>query len=152
MENQPAPDFELPANGGRTLRLSDFRGRGLILYFYPKDNTPGCTTEAQDFAALYDDYRAAGWEIVGVSRDSVRSHEGFCARNALPFPLLADVDERACTAYGVMKLKNMYGKQVCGVERSTFVIRPDGTVARVWRGVKVPHHAREVLEYVRSLA
>jgi peroxiredoxin Q/BCP len=152
MENQPAPDFEAPATGGQTLRLSDFRGRGLILYFYPKDNTPGCTTEAQDFAALHADFRAAGWEIVGVSRDGVKSHEGFCAKHALPFALLADVDERVCEAYGVMKLKNLYGKQVRGVERSTFAIRPDGTVARVWRGVKVPQHAREVLEYVRSLA
>lgn len=152
MENQPAPDFEAPASGGGRFKLSDRKGRGVVLYFYPKDNTPGCTTEAQDFAALHGEFAAAGWEIVGVSRDSVTSHEGFCAKHALPFTLLADTDERVCELYGVMKLKNMYGKQVRGIERSTFVIAPDGSVARAWRGVKVPGHAHEVLDYVRSLA
>jgi peroxiredoxin Q/BCP len=150
MENQDAPDFELPATGGGSVRLSDYRGRGVVLYFYPKDNTPGCTTEGRDFAALYADFQAAGWDVLGVSRDSVRSHEGFKAKQGLPFTLLADVDERVCEQYGVMKLKNMYGKQVRGIERSTFAIRPDGVVARVWRGVKVPGHAEAVLAFART--
>ena len=152
MENQSAPDFEAPASGGVPFKLSDRKGRGVVLYFYPKDNTPGCTTEARDFAALHEEFKRTGWEIVGVSRDSLKSHEDFCVRQELPFILVADTEERVCELYGVMKLKNMYGKQVRGIERSTFVITPDGSVARAWRGVKVPGHAREVLEYVRSLA
>jgi peroxiredoxin Q/BCP len=151
MDQQTAPDFELPATGGKTVKLSDFRGRGVVLYFYPKDNTPGCTTEGQDFRDLYPRFQALGWEILGISRDSVKSHETFKAKLATPFDLLSDAGEQACGLYGVMKLKNMYGKQVRGIERSTFAIAPDGTVARSWRGVKVPDHARQVLEFVGSL-
>jgi peroxiredoxin Q/BCP len=151
MERQPAPDFELPATGGSSFRMSDYKGRGVVLYFYPKDNTPGCTTEGQDFSALYAQFQAAGWEVFGVSRDSLKAHESFKAKFAFPFQLLADPDETVCELFGVMKLKNMYGKQVRGIERSTFVITPDGQVARAWRGVKVPDHAKEVLSFVSSL-
>ena len=151
MEQLTAPDFELPATGGATFKLSEHRGRGVVLYFYPKDNTPGCTTEGQDFSALHAEFQALGWDIYGVSRDSLKAHENFKAKFAFPFRLLADVDERVCELYGVMKLKNMYGKQVRGIERSTFAITPDGQIARVWRGVKVPNHAQEVLTFVSSL-
>jgi thioredoxin-dependent peroxiredoxin len=151
MELQAAPDFALPATGGTTFKLSDYKGRGVVLYFYPKDNTPGCTTEGLDFAALHAQFQAAGWAIFGISRDSLKAHENFKAKFAFPFELLADADEAVCELFGVMKLKNMYGKQVRGIERSTFVITPDGQVARAWRGVKVPDHAQEVLSFVRSL-
>ena len=151
MEQPVSPDFDLPASGGKNVRLSDFKGRGVVLYFYPKDNTPGCTTEGQDFRDLYPLFQALGWEVFGISRDSVKSHEGFKATQAFPFDLISDPDEQACAAFAVMKLKNMYGKQVRGIERSTFVIAPDGTIAKAWRGVKVPGHAQEVLEFVRTL-
>jgi thioredoxin-dependent peroxiredoxin len=151
MEQPAVLDFDLPASGGRNVKLSDFKGRGVVLYFYPKDNTPGCTTEGQDFRDLYPLFQALGWEVFGISRDSVKSHEGFKTKQAFPFDLIADTEEQACTAFGVMKLKNMYGKQVRGIERSTFVIAPDGTMAKAWRGVKVPGHAQEVLEFVRTL-
>ena len=151
MESQTAPDFDLPATGGGRVRLSELKGRGVVLYFYPKDNTPGCTTEGQDFSALHAQFQAAGWEVFGISRDSLKAHDSFKAKFAFPFQLLADVDETVCERYGVMKLKNMYGKQVRGIERSTFAITPEGRVARVWRGVKVPEHAAEVLSYVQSL-
>ncbi len=151
MDQPVALDFDLPATGGKNIRLSDFKGRGVVLYFYPKDNTSGCTTEGQDFRDLHALFQALGWEVFGISRDSVKSHEGFKAKEAFTFDLLSDPDERACEAFGVMKLKNMYGKQVRGIERSTFVIAPDGKVAKAWRGVKVPGHAQEVLEFVRTL-
>ena len=151
MEQPVSPDFDLPASGGKNVRLSDFKGRGVVLYFYPKDNTPGCTTEGQDFRDLHPLFRALGWEVFGISRDSVKSHEGFKAKQGFPFDLISDPDEQACAAFAVMKLKNMYGKQVRGIERSTFVIAPDGTIAKAWRGVKVPGHAQEVLEFVRTL-
>ena len=152
MHPQAAPDFVLPATGGGNIRLGDYKGRGVVLYFYPKDSTPGCTTEGQDFRDLHAQFQALGWEIFGVSRDSVKSHENFKAKLAMPFDLLADVDEQACELYGVMKMKNMYGKQVRGIERSTFAIAPDGSIAREWRGVKVPNHAQEVLDFVHTLA
>lgn len=152
MDSQAAPDFQLPATGGKQIRLSDLKGRGVVLYFYPKDSTPGCTTEGQDFRDLHGEFLAAGWEILGISRDGLKSHENFKAKLGLPFDLLSDVDERVCELYGVMKLKNMYGKQVRGIERSTFAIGPDGSIARAWRGVKVPDHARDVLDFVRGLA
>jgi peroxiredoxin Q/BCP len=151
MHPQAAPDFILPATGGGSVRLGDYKGRGVVLYFYPKDSTPGCTTEGQDFRDLYPQFQALGWEVFGISRDSVKSHENFKARLNLPFALLADGDETVCELYGVMKLKNMCGKQVRGIERSTFAITPDGNIVRTWRGVKVPDHAREVLEFVRGL-
>jgi len=152
MQGQLAPDFELPATGGHPVRLSDLRGKPLVLYFYPKDNTPGCTTESQDYRDLYDLFQALDCEVFGISRDSVASHEAFKAKLNLPFELLSDVDEQVCEAYGVIKMKNMYGKKVRGIERSTFVIDRDGRVAREWRAVKVPNHARDVLEFVRTLA
>lgn len=152
LQGQLAPDFELPATGGRVVRLSALRGKMVVLYFYPKDNTPGCTTEGQDFRDLYDSFQALDCEIFGISRDSIRSHEGFKAKLGLPFELLSDADEKVCEAYGVIKLKNLYGKKVRGIERSTFVIDREGRVAREWRAVKVPNHAREVLEFVRTLA
>ena len=151
MEKTTAPDFELPATGGKTLKLKDFRGRGLVLYFYPKDNTPGCTTEGQDFRDLYAQFQALGWDVLGVSRDSVKSHAGFKAIHALPFELGSDPAETACEAYAVMKLKNMYGKQVRGIERSTFTIDSNGQVLREWRGVKVSNHAQAVLDFIRTL-
>jgi peroxiredoxin Q/BCP len=151
MLNQTVEDFELPGTGASPFRLSAARGRPLVLYFYPKDNTPGCTTEAQQFRDLHDAFRQLGCEVLGVSRDSVKSHEGFKAKLELPFDLLADADEKVCEQFGVIKLKNMYGKQVRGIERSTFVIDAEGVLRREWRGVKVPDHAREVLEFVRTL-
>ncbi len=151
MEQQAAPDFELPATSGKTFKLSDYKGRGVVLYFYPKDDTSGCTTEGLDFGALHAEFKARGWEIFGVSRDSLKSHENFKAKFSFAFDLLSDANEEVCELFGVMKLKNMYGKQVRGIERSTFVITSDGQVARAWRGVKVPDHAQEVLSFVRSL-
>lgn len=151
MDQPAAPDFDLAATGGKHFRLSDCKGRGVVLYFYPKDNTPGCTTEGQDFRDLHPLFQALGWEIFGISRDSVKSHESFKAKQAFTFDLVSDPHEQACEAFGVMKLKNLYGKQVRGIERSTFAIAPDGTVAKAWRGVKVPGHAQEVLEFVRTL-
>jgi len=144
-------DFTLPTNGGGAFRLSDHRGKIVVLYFYPKDSTPGCTQEGIDFAALYGDFVAAGSVVAGVSRDSVRSHDNFCAKHGFPFPLLSDADEALCTQFDVIKMKSMYGKQVRGIERSTFVIDGQGRLVREWRGVKVPGHAADVLAFVRSL-
>lgn len=147
----PLPDFELPATSGKTFKLSDIPGRGVVLYFYPKDSTPGCTTEGQAFRDLHGEFQAAGFEVLGISRDSLKSHENFKAKQGFPFELVSDPDEIACTAFAVMKLKNMYGKQVRGVERSTFVLTADGQIAQAWRGVKVPGHAEEVLTFVKTL-
>lgn len=152
MQGQLAPDFELPATGGRLVRLSDLRGKPVVLYFYPKDNTPGCTTEGQDYRDLYDLFQALDCEVFGISRDGLASHEAFKAKLKLPFDLLSDVEEQVCEAYAVIKMKNLYGKKVRGIERSTFVIDRDGRIAREWRAVKVPNHARDVLEFVRTLA
>ena len=146
-----APDFTLPATGGQTVTLSALRGRKRVIYFYPKDNTPGCTNETRDFGALQGEFAAAGCTILGISRDSLKSHENFKAKLELPFELASDPEETACEAFGVMKLKNMYGKQVRGIERSTFLIDAEGTIAREWRGVKVPGHAEDVLAAARAL-
>jgi len=151
MPGKAVKDFSLPATGGGTFKLSDQRGKTLVVYFYPKDNTPGCTVEGTDFRDRYKEFAKAGAEVVGVSRDSLKSHEGFKAKMKFPFELLSDADEKACALFGVMKMKNMYGRQVYGVERSTFVIDARGSVRRQWRGVKLPGHAQEVLEFVRSL-
>jgi peroxiredoxin Q/BCP len=151
LANLPVPDFEAPATGGKTFKLSDQRGRPFVLYFYPKDNTPGCTDEGIQFRDLHADFQEAGCDIYGISRDSVKSHEGFKAKMSFPFELLSDPDERVCQMFGVIKMKNMYGKQVRGIERSTFLIDAKGIVRREWRGVKVPGHAAQVLEAVRSL-
>ena len=146
-----APEFSLPATSARQICLSELRGKIVVIYFYPKDNTPGCTNESKDFAALNDEFSAAGCEIFGISRDSIKSHENFKAKLELPFDLISDTEEVACEAFGVMKMKNMYGKQVRGIERSTFVIDAEGRIAREWRAVKVPGHAAEVLSLVQSL-
>ncbi|ATE59725.1 peroxiredoxin [Thauera sinica] len=151
MSETLAPDFTLSATAGRTITLNALRGRKVVLYFYPKDNTPGCTNETRDFGGHHAAFAAAGCEVFGISRDSLKSHENFKAKLELPFDLIADPDEVACEAYGVMKMKNMYGKEVRGVERSTFVIDAGGRIAREWRGVKVPGHAEEVLAFVKSL-
>jgi thioredoxin-dependent peroxiredoxin len=145
------PDFEVASTGNRTFKLSAALGSPLVLYFYPKDNTPGCTTEGQEFRDLHGEFNRRGCTVYGVSRDSIKSHEGFKAKMSFPFELLSDPDEKVCNLFGVMKMKNMYGKQVRGVERSTFVIDPEGVVRREWRGLRVPGHAREVLEFVESL-
>lgn len=151
MLDKKVPDFSLPATGGQTFNLADQAGKPVVIYFYPKDSTPGCTTEAQQFRDLHPEFEAAGAVVVGISRDSLKSHENFKAKQDLPFPLLSDADETVCELFGVMKMKNMYGKQVRGVERSTFVIGRDGVLRREWRGVKVPDHAQEVLNFVKTL-
>jgi thioredoxin-dependent peroxiredoxin len=151
MLDQPAPDFELPATGGKTFRLSGARGANLVLYFYPKDNTPGCTREGEQFRDLHGQFRKARCEIYGISRDSLKSHENFKAKMGFPFELISDPDEVACRLFDVIRMKNMYGRKVRGVERSTFGIDSKGIVRREWRGVKVPDHAKEVLEFVKTL-
>lgn len=143
-------DFTAESTAG-PFRLSDLRGRKLVLYFYPKDSTPGCTTQGADFAASHAKFRKAGAEILGVSRDSLKSHGNFKAKMSFPFELVSDPDEALCQRFGVMKMKNMYGRQVRGIERSTFVIDANGRLAREWRGVKVPGHVAEVLEFVSEL-
>ncbi len=151
MENRSVQDFELQGTGGLVFKPSNYAGKKVVLYFYPKDNTPGCTTEGMDFAVNYPAFVDAGCEVFGISRDSIKSHEGFKAKLSLPFELLSDPDETACESFGVMKMKNMYGKKVRGVERSTFVLDAQGRVAREWRAVKVPDHVQEVLSFVQSL-
>ena len=151
MINQPVTDFRLPATGGKDFKLAAARGKTLVIYFYPKDSTPGCTTEAQQFRDLYPAFVEAGCTVAGVSRDSLRSHENFKSKQELPFELLADTDEALCTQFAVIKMKNMYGKQVRGIERSTFVIDGTGVLRREWRGVKAPGHAQEVLDFVNTL-
>ena len=151
MLGKPVKDFSLPSSGGTTFALSEHRGKTLVLYFYPKDNTPGCTTEGMAFRDLHKDFKKAGCEIWGVSRDSVKAHDGFKAKLGFPFDLLSDADETACAQFGVIKMKNMYGKKVRGIERSTFVLDRKGVLVREWRGVKVPGHAEEVLSFVKTL-
>jgi thioredoxin-dependent peroxiredoxin len=143
-------DFSATATGG-TFKLGDHRGHPVVIYFYPKDNTPGCTTEGMQFRDLYPQFAKAGAVVVGVSRDSMKSHENFAAKMQFPFALISDADEKLCTQFGVIKMKNMYGKQVRGIERSTFLIASDGTLAAEWRGVKADGHAAEVLKAVKAL-
>lgn len=150
MLNQPAPDFELPATEGAIFRLSNSIGKTLVLFFYPKDNTPGCTSEAMQFRDLHAQFSRLGCEIYGISRDSIRSHENFRSKLKFPFALLSDTEEKACKLYDIIKMKNMYGKKVRGIERSTFVIDSRGVVRREWRGVKVPGHAQEVLKFIET--
>jgi peroxiredoxin Q/BCP len=145
------PDITLPATGGRDLRLRDLRGRKLVLYFYPRDNTPGCTLESQQFAALAPQFERAGVALLGVSRDSIASHDRFRTQHSLPFDLLSDPEERACRLFDVIREKKLYGRKMLGVERSTFLIDAEGTLRREWRRVKVEGHALEVLEAARSL-
>lgn len=149
MSDTRIEDFTLPSTGGDfTLSAAS---RPLVIYFYPKDSTPGCTTESAAFRDLHGEFTAAGATVVGISRDSLKSHQNFKAKLELPFELLSDPDETVCGLFGVMKMKNMYGKQVRGVERSTFVIGADNRILREWRGVKVPGHAEEVLTFIRTL-
>ncbi|MFN3884881.1 MAG: peroxiredoxin [Rhodocyclaceae bacterium] len=148
---QTVPDFSLPATGGKTFRLADLRGQAVVLYFYPKDSTPGCTTEAGQFRDLHAEFVANGATVWGISRDGLKSHESFKTKLGLPFELLSDADETACRLFGVIKMKNMYGKQVRGIERSTFLIDAAGRLAREWRGVKADGHAATVLDAVKSL-
>ena len=145
------PEFQLPATGGQPFSLAAVRGKTLVLYFYPKDSTPGCTTEAQQFRDLHDEFVQAGCVIAGISRDSVKSHENFKAKQNLPFTLISDADETLCTQFAVIKEKKLYGKLVRGIERSTFVIDGQGVLRREWRGVKAPGHAQEVLDFIKTL-
>jgi peroxiredoxin Q/BCP len=150
MSDTQIDDFTLASTSDQTFTLSA-AAKPLVIYFYPKDSTPGCTTESAQFRDLYPQFSAAGCEVIGISRDSIKSHQNFRSKLGLPFQLISDPDETACTLFGVMKMKNMYGKQVRGVERSTFVIGTGNLILRAWRGVKVPGHADEVLAFVRTL-
>jgi peroxiredoxin Q/BCP len=144
-------DFSLPSSGGGTWSLKEAAGRKLVIYFYPKDMTAGCTRESQDFRDHYAAFRKAGIEIVGVSRDSVKSHDKFTEKEKLPFPLLADEDEKLCKQFDVIQEKTLYGRKYLGIERSTFLLDATGILRREWRKVKVPGHAEEVLEAAKSL-
>lgn len=146
-----APHFDLPSTSGGTVSLPSLKGKNVVLYFYPKDSTPGCTTEGQAFRDLHDTFAAHNTLIFGVSRDSLKSHDNFRTKQCFPFDLLSDADESACHAYDVIKMKNMYGKQVRGIERSTFLIDAKGILRREWRKVKVKDHAEEVLAAVQAL-
>jgi peroxiredoxin Q/BCP len=148
--NMIVPEFSAAVTGESVFELSAFRGKILVLYFYPKDNTPGCTTESMAFRDLYAQFQSANAEVFGISRDSLRSHENFKNKLALPFELISDPDETLCQMFNVMKMKNMYGKQVRGIERSTFVIDGTGKLVKEWRGVKVSGHVDEVLEFVSA--
>src|SRR3569623_2765069 len=148
---KPVPDFELPATGNQTIRLSNLKGHNVVLYFSPKDDTPGCPLEGQNFRDMHADFKRAKTVILGISRDGLASHEGFKAKLAFPFELLADEEERVCKLFDVIKPKNMYGREVIGVERSTFLIDADGVLRREWRKVKEDGHADEVLEAVKAL-
>ena len=152
MSENKVTDFSLPATGNQTFTLSGARGKHLVIYFYPKDNTPGCTTEAQQFRDLHAEFSKANCAVVGISRDSIKSHENFKAKFTLPFELLSDADEKVCELFGVIKLKNMYGKQVRGIERSTFVFDKLGSLRHEWRGLKADGHAQVVLDFVKTLA
>ena len=152
MSENKVTDFSLPATGNQTFTLSGARGKHLVIYFYPKDNTPGCTTEAQQFRDLYAEFSKANCAVVGISRDSMKSHENFKAKFTLPFELLSDADEKVCELFGVIKMKNMYGKQVRGIERSTFVFDKLGSLRHEWRGLKADGHAQVVLDFVKTLA
>jgi thioredoxin-dependent peroxiredoxin len=151
-EGRPAPEFELQSDSGDTVRLSDFRGKTVVLYFYPKDDTPGCTTEACEFRDTYDAYRERGVEVLGVSPDDVASHEKFKQKHELPFPLLADADHKVAEAYGVWGEKSYAGRTSFGIIRSTFVIDEDGTLTRAMRGIKPAGHAASVLEQIATPA
>jgi peroxiredoxin Q/BCP len=151
MPKQAVPDFTLPATGDTTFSLTAARGKPLVIFFYPKDNTPGCTVENQQFRDLYADFRKVGCEVVGISRDGMKSHENFKTKFSLPFALLSDAEETVCEQFGVIKMKNLYGKQVRGIERSTFVLDKNGMLCREWRGLKADGHAADVLQFVKTL-
>jgi thioredoxin-dependent peroxiredoxin len=148
---KPLPDFIAIGTQGEVSAAS-LAGRRAILYFYPKDNTPGCTSEAQNFRDRYNDFLAANCQVIGISRDSLKSHAGFIDKQSLPFPLISDSDESLCTTFNVIKMKNMYGKQVRGIERSTFLVDAHGILVQEWRGPRVPGHVDEVLQAARAVA
>lgn len=147
----PLPDLTLPANGNRQVALNSYKGKKLIVYFYPRDNTPGCTLEGQEFTALYSEFVAAGADIVGVSKDSVASHDKFCALFSFPFTLLSDGDGTMCEAFGAIVEKSMYGKKYMGIDRCTFLFDADGKLQQDWRKVSARGHAAKVLAAVKSL-
>ncbi len=151
MLNQSIPDFELPATGEQRFKLSAMRGHPFVIYFYPKDDTPGCTSEGMQFRDLHEEFNQIKCTVFGLSRDTIKSHEKFKSKMSFPFELLSDEEEIACTIFNVIKMKNMYGKQVRGIERSTFIIDKDGILRKEWRGVSVPGHAQEVLDVVKAL-
>ncbi|OIR04561.1 putative peroxiredoxin bcp [mine drainage metagenome] len=151
MLNQPVPDFQLPATSNKNFQLSDYLGKTVIIYFYPKDSTPGCTTQGIQLRDTYTQFQQENAEIFGVSRDSLKSHENFKDKFTFPFELLSDAKELACNLFGVIKMKNMYGKQVRGIERSTFIIDKSGVLIKEWRGVKADGHAAEVLNFISTL-
>jgi peroxiredoxin Q/BCP len=150
-ENQAISDFELPATSGKIFKLSDNSGKTVVLYFYPKDSTPGCTTQGQQFRDHYAEFEKLGVVVYGISRDSLKSHENFKSKFNFPFELLSDKEELACQLFGVMKMKKMYGKEVRGIERSTFILKGNGEIVKEWRGVKVDGHVIAVLEAIQSL-
>ena len=145
------PDFTLPATGEQDISLSDYKGKNVVIYFYPKDSTPGCTTEGQDFRDLINTFKRCKTVILGISRDSIKSHENFKAKQDFPFELLSDADETACKLFDVIKEKNMYGRKVMGIERSTFLIDEKGILKKEWRKVKVKGHVDDVLEAIKEL-
>jgi peroxiredoxin Q/BCP len=149
--DQRIPNFTAQATGDKTVQLSDYMGQFVLIYFYPKDNTPGCTQQAQIFRDSIEQFTALNTVILGVSRDSVRSHDNFKAKHSLPFDLLTDADEQLCNTFDVIKMKNMYGKQVRGIERSSFLINPDGVLIQIWRKVKVKEHCAEILQALNRL-
>lgn len=149
--DQIVTDFEAPATGDQTVRLSDFRGKNVVIYFYPKDNTPGCTTQGLDFRDFHDEFQAHDTVILGVSRDGLKAHDNFRAKHEFPFHLISDKDEAVCSLFDVIKLKKLYGKEYMGIDRSTFLIDKEGRLRREWRSVKVKGHVQEVLEAVKAL-
>lgn len=148
--NKTVPEFEAEATGGQLINNEALRGQTVVLYFYPKDNTPGCTTESMQFRDQYEQFVKAGAVVYGVSRDNLKSHDGFKEKLELPFELIADTEEKMCHLFGVVKNKIMYGKKVKGIERSTFLIGPDGVLVEEWRGIKVAGHVEEVLQSVKA--
>ncbi len=151
-EGDPAPSFELPADGGGRISSTELAGRPYVIYFYPKDDTPGCTKQAIGFSCIYDQFKTAGVEVIGVSKDSIASHDKFKRKHELVFPLVSDEAGEVVEAYGAWVEKSMYGKKYMGIDRSTFLVGKDGRVAKAWRGVKVPGHVEEVLQATRAAA
>tara|TARA_Y100001970_G_scaffold71675_1_gene90985 strand:- start:211 stop:678 length:468 start_codon:yes stop_codon:yes gene_type:complete len=151
LEGKKCPSFEGECTNNKTINNNDLIGKNVVIYFYPKDSTPGCTTEGQDFRDNYKSFKKVNTEIIGVSRDSIKSHENFKSKQNFPFDLLSDPDEKMCKAFDVMKMKSMYGREYIGVDRSTFLIDKSGIVKKIWRGVKVKNHVMEVLEEAKNL-
>ncbi|WP_223470708.1 MULTISPECIES: peroxiredoxin [unclassified Pseudomonas] len=149
--DQPVTDFQAPATSGQTVSLAALKGKQVVIYFYPKDSTPGCTTEGQGFRDQHAQFQAANTEVFGVSRDSLKSHENFKCKQEFPFELISDKDEAVCQLFDVIKLKKLYGKEYLGVDRSTFLIDKNGVLRQEWRGVKVPGHVDAVLAAAQAL-